>query len=166
MAKFRKIICTILAMTLLIGLVAAEPAQAKPKSKANCKALCSAALKATGGSANLKYASKSALDFGALSSAARKKVKAMQYVFDAKEAYSLCVMEAKNVSQAKSLFGTLNKYKKRNCKSDYLSDYTTAEKQVFQNAVCGQKGKYVWYIAMSPKKDVNMKGQTALKKKL
>ena len=35
MTKFRKIICTILAMTLLIGLVAAEPAQAKPK--ANCK---------------------------------------------------------------------------------------------------------------------------------
>ena len=103
MTKFRKIICTILAMTLLIGLVA-EPAQAKPK--ANCKSLCSAALKATGGSANLKYASKSALDF------------------------------------------------------------TAAEKQVFQNAVCGQKGKYVWYIAMSPKKDVNMKGQTALKKKL
>ena len=137
MTKFRKIICTILAMTLLIGLVA-EPAQAKPK--ANCKSLCSAALKATGGSANLKYASKSALDFGALSSAARKKVKTMQYV--------------------------LKSYKKRNCKSDYLSDYTAAEKQVFQNAVCGQKGKYVWYIAMSPKKDVNMKGQTALKKKL
>ena len=80
-------------MTLLIGLVAAEPAQAKPK--ANCKSLCSAALKATGGSANLKYASKSALDFGALSSAARKKVKTMQYVFDAKEAYSLCVIQAK-----------------------------------------------------------------------
>ena len=71
MTKFRKIICTILAMTLLIGLVA-EPAQAKPK--ANCKSLCSAALKTTGGSANLKYASKSALDFGALSSAARKKL--------------------------------------------------------------------------------------------
>ena len=153
MTKFRKIICTILAMTLLIGLVA-EPAQAKPK--ANCKSLCSAALKAT----------KSALDFGALSSAARKKVKTMQYVFDAKEAYSLCVMQAKNASQAKSLLGTLKSYKKRNCKSDYLSDYTAAEKQVFQNAVCGQKGKYVWYIAMSPKKDVNMKGQTALKKKL
>lgn len=116
--------------------------------------------------ANLKYASKSALDFGALSSAARKKVKTMQYVFDAKEAYSLCVMQAKNASQAKSLLGTLKSYKKRNCKSDYLSDYTAAEKQVFQNAVCGQKGKYVWYIAMSPKKDVNMKGQTALKKKL
>ena len=112
MTKFRKIICTILAMTLLIGLVAAEPAQAKPK--ANCKSLCSAALKATGGSANLKYASKSALDFGALSSAARKKVKTMQYVFDAKEAYSLCVMQAKNASQAKSLLGTLKSYKKRN----------------------------------------------------
>ena len=28
MTKFRKIICTILAMTLLIGLVAAEPVQA------------------------------------------------------------------------------------------------------------------------------------------
>ena len=96
-------------MTLLIGLVA-EPAQAKPK--ANCKSLCSAALKATGGSANLKYASKSALDFGALSSAARKKVKTMQYVFDAKEAYSLCVMQAKNASQAKSLLGTLKSYKR------------------------------------------------------
>ena len=164
MTKFRKIICMAVAMVLLIGLTVTEPVQAK--AKANCKTLCSAAMKATGGSANLKYASKSALDFGALSSADRKKVKTIQYVCDAKEAYSLCVMEAKKASQAKSLLGTLNKYKKRNCKSDYLSDYTAAEKQVFQNEDCGQKGNYVWYIAMSPKKDVNMKGQTALKKKL
>ena len=132
----------------------------KTKGKLQVTLLCGI----KGDRANLKYASKSALDFGALSSAARKKVKTMQYVFDAKEAYSLCVMQAKNASQAKSLLGTLKSYKKRNCKSDYLSDYTAAEKQVFQNAVCGQKGKYVWYIAMSPKKDVNMKGQTALKK--
>ncbi|MGN1206153.1 MAG: DUF4358 domain-containing protein [Eubacterium sp.] len=162
MKKYMKLICAILTMTLLIGISSGNPVQAK----INCKALCSAAMKATGGSANLKYASKSALDFGALSSTARKKVKTIQYVCDAKEVYSLCVMEAKNASQAKSLLTTLNKYKKRNCKSDYLSDYTAAEKQVFQNAVCGQKGNFVWYIAMSPKIDKNTKGQTALKKKL
>ena len=164
MKKYMKIICAVLIMTLFATTISGNAAEAKTKT--TCKALCSAALKETGGSANLKYASKSALDFGALSSSARKKVKTMQYVFDAKEAYSLCVMEAKNVSQAKSLLSTLNSYKKRNCKSDYLSDYTAAEKRVFQNAVCGRKGKYVWYIAMSPKKNVNEKGQAALKKKL
>ena len=106
-----KIIYAVLIMTLFATTISGNAAEAKT----TCKALCSAALKETGGSANLKYASKSALDFGALSSSARKKVKTMQYVFDAKEAYSLCVMEAKNVSQAKSLLGTLNSYKKRNC---------------------------------------------------
>ena len=90
----------------------------------------------------------------------------LQYVFDAKEVYSLCVIKAKNVSAAKSLFGTLKKYKQSNCKSNYLSDYSSAEKKVFQNAVCGKKGKYVWYIAMSPSKKSNNKGQTAIKKNI
>ena len=91
-------------MTLLIG-PAAEPAQAKPK--ANCKSLCSAALKATGGSANLKYASKSALDFGALSSAARKKVKTIQYVFDAKD------FKMQFVVKKGSMSGTLPCHRKK-----------------------------------------------------
>ena len=66
----------------------------------------------------------------------------------------------------KSLFGTLKKYKQSNCKSNYLSDYSSAEKKVFQNAVCGKKGKYVWYIAMSSSKKSNNKGQTAIKKNI
>ena len=78
----------------------------------------------------------------------------------------ICVIKAKNVSAAKSLFGTLKKYKQSNCKSNYLSDYSSAEKKVFQNAVCGKKGKYVWYIAMSPSKKSNNKGQTAIKKNI
>ena len=106
------------------------------------------------------------MDFGALSSSARNKVKSMQYVFDAKEVYSLCVMEAKNSAAAKSLLQTLQKYKKRNSGSDYLSDYSSEEQKVFQNAVCAKKKNYVWYIAMSPDKKKNSKGQKALTKKI
>ena len=104
-------------------------ALAQAKSEPACKALCAAGLKATGGTKKLKYKSNATMDFGALSSSDRKKVREMQYVFDAKEVYSLCVIKAKNVSAAKSLFGTLKKYKQSNCKSNYLSDYSSAEKK-------------------------------------
>ncbi len=161
---FKKISCFVLILALLTGVFPQVSAEAK--SEVTCKTLCGSALKATGGSKKLKYASTNALDFGALSSSARKKVKSIQYVCDAKEVYSLCVIKAKNASHAKSLLKTLNKYKKRNCKSDYLSDYSATEKKVFENAVCGKKGNYVWYIAMSSKKKINNKGKTALKKKI
>ena len=75
-------------------------------------------------------------------------------------------MEASNTSDAKALASVLKNYKKRNCKSDYLSDYSSTEKKVFKNAVYGRKGNYVWYISMSSDKSKNKKGQTALKKKL
>lgn len=160
----RKIACILLALALLVSAFpqAAEAAN----SGITCKTLCGSALKATGGSKNLKYSSKSAMDFGALSSSARKKVKNIQYVCDAKEVYSLCVIETKNSTDATSLLNVLKKYKKRNCKSDYLSDYSTTEKNVFKNAICGKKENYVWYIAMSPNKKDNTKGQTTLKKKM
>ena len=76
------------------------------------------------------------------------------------------MIKAKTTSQAKSLSKVLKNYKKRNCKSDYLSDYSSVERKVFQNAVYGRKGAYVWYIAMSPNKKTNQKGQTAIQKKL
>lgn len=160
----KKLFCIVLILTLIAGVFPQNFAETK--SKVTCKTLCGSALKATGGSKKLKYASTTALDFGALSSSARKKVKSIQYICDAKEVYSLCVIKAKNTSHAKSLLKTLNKYKKRNCKSDYLSDYSATERKVFKNAVCGKKGKYVWYVAVSPKKKVNNKGQKAIKKKL
>ncbi len=136
------------------------------KKSADCKTLCGAALKAAGGSGKLKYTSESAMDFGALTPSARGKVKSIQYICDDKEAYSLCVMEAKNASGAKSLLKTIQKYKKSNCSSNYLSDYSDSERKVFQNAVCGKKKNFVWYIALSPKKKDNNKGQSAIKKKL
>ena len=110
-----KIISLVLALALLGGISAPLMVKAKTEEKgeADCKTLCGVALKATGGSKKLKYSSASAMDFGALSSSARKKVKSIQYVCDAKEVYSLCVMTTKNTADAKSLLNTLKKYKKR-----------------------------------------------------
>lgn len=160
----KKRLCMLMVFALILGCAAQVPVHAKKAP--SCKSLCSAALKATGGSSKLKYSSTSAMDFGALSASDRKKVKTIQYVCDTKEVYSLCVIKAKTTSQAKSLSKVLKNYKKRNCKSDYLSDYSSVERKVFQNAVYGRKGAYVWYIAMSPNKKTNQKGQTAIQKKL
>lgn len=88
------------------------------------------------------------------------------YLCDAKEVYSICVAMAGNTDDAKSLLKTLKTYKTNNCSSTYLSDYSSTEQKVFKNAVCGRKGNYVWYIAMSPRKSANTKGQKALKSKL
>jgi len=159
----RRICCFVLAVLLLAGTLQEASADAKSVS---CKSLCSAALKATGGAGKLKYQSNSAYDFGALPVSAKKKVKSISYICDAKEVYSLCVMQAKSASSAKSLQKQLKKYKKNNSKSSYLSDYSSAEQKVFKNAICGRKGSFVWYIAMSPKKAVNTKGEKAIKKKL
>ena len=89
-----------------------------------------------------------------------------QYLCDEKEVYSLCVAKASSNSDASKLLKSLKSYKKRNSSSDYLSDYSSTEQKVFKNALCGKKGKYVWYIALSSDKSVNKKGQTALKKAL
>ena len=159
----RKIISFIIISFITAGLLFQIPADAKNMS---CKSLCSAALKATGGSANLKYQSDNAIDFGALSASGRKKVKSIQYVCDSKEVYSLCVLQAKNTAGAKALLKQLQKYKKNNCGSNYLQDYSSTEQNVFKNALCGRKGTYVWYIAMSDAKTANTKGQDAIKKKL
>ena len=160
--RLRKALCFILVWAFVAGVIPQVTAQAA----VNCKSLCGTVLKATGGSKQLKYASAAALDFGGLSSLDRKKVKSIQYVCDAKEAYSVCIIKTDNSSDAKSILNSLKKYKKNNCSSNYLSDYTATEQKVFKNAMCGKKGTWVWYIAMSPKKGVNAKGQTALKKKL
>ena len=165
MKKFgRKLSCFVFILALLAGIL--PPPVAEAKAEVSCKSLCSAALKATGGSKKLKYTSTSAIDFGGLSASARNKVKNIQYICDAKEVYSLCLIETENTSNAKTVLNALKKYKKNNSNSNYLSDYSSTEKKVFKNAVCGKKGKFVWYIAMSPKKATNNKGQTAIKKKL
>lgn len=161
--KIKKTLCFVLAMLLLSITIQEVFVDAKAVS---CKSLCSAALKATGGSKKLKYQSSNAYNFGALPVSAKKKVKSISYLCDAKEVYSLCVMQAKNVSGAKSLQKQLKKYKNNNNKSSYLSDYTSDEQMVFKNAIYGRKGSFVWYIAMSPQKAVNIKGQNAIKKEL
>lgn len=163
---WKKIICMLLVLSMALAAGAYMQVSVQAKQEVTCKSLCTAALKATGGAKKLKYASTSAIDFGALSVSERGKVAGIQYVCDEKEVYSLCVMETKKAAHAKSLLNALKKYIKRNCSNDYLSDYTETEKKVFKNAVCGKKGKYVWYIAMSAKKADNNKGQTAIKKKL
>lgn len=151
-------------LALIVGLF--TPAVTEAKKSVTCKSLCKAAMKATGGTDKLKYMSSQAIDFGGLSASARKKVKRLQYVCDAKEVYSLCVIETASTKNAKKVLSALKTYKKSNCKSDYLSDYSKTERKVFKNAVCGRKGRFVWYIAMSPQKAKNSKGQSAIKKQL
>lgn len=160
----KKIVCFVFVLALLAMVLPQNVVSSK--TEVNCKTLCGAALKATGGGKKLKYTSTSAIDFGGLSASARDKVKNIQYICDAKEVYSLCLIETENTANAKAVLKALKKYKKNNCSSNYLSDYSPAEKKVFKNAVCGKKGKFVWYIAMSPKKAKNNKGQKAIKKNL
>ena len=162
--NYKKLFCIIMAIALLAGILPQIPADAK--EAVSCKSLCSAVLKATSAAGKLKYQSDNVIDFGALSASARKKVKSIQYICDAKEVYSLCVIQTKNVAGAKSLQKQLQKYKKNNCSNDYLSDYSSTEQKVFKNALCGRKGSYVWYIALASEKSVNTKGQNAIKKKL
>lgn len=160
--RLKKLFSFILVLAFVAGIIP----QGKVQAAVSCKSLCGTVLKATGGSRYLKYSSASALDFGGFSAVDRAKVKKIQYVCDDKEAYSLCIVQANNSSNAKSLLKSLQKYKKNNCTGGYLSDYTAAEQKVFKSALCGRKGAYVWYIAMSPKKEINKKGQNALKKAL
>lgn len=167
MNRVRKIIAVLLVFIMLGNASSDITAKAKGKNvNWDCKSLCGVALKATGGSEKLKYSSSLAIDFGGLSASARNKVKNISYVCDAKEVYSLCVMETNRSKDAKTVVKALQKYKKNNTYSDYLSDYSSEEKKVFRNAICGKQGRYVWYIAMSPKKSQNTKGQKALKKKI
>lgn len=164
MKMWKRIFCFMLAGFLFVSVMPQNFAEAK--KAADCKSLCGAVLKVTGGTGQLKYQSASAFDFGGLSASAKKKVKSISYLCDAKEVYSLCVMQAKNVSDAKMLQKQMKKYKKNNGKSAYLSDYSSAEQSVFKNAVYGRKRQFVWYIAMSAEAKVNAKGQEALLKKL
>ena len=166
MYKFRKLLILCLAIAFITGTFSEYSAKAKTNTAVNCKSLCSTALKATGGIKKLKYTSASAIDFGGLSASVRKKVKEIRYICDSKEVYSLCVIRTKDTKDSAKVLSALKKYKKNNCNSDYLSDYSATEKKVFKNAVCGKKGTYVWYIAMSPKKAKNDKGQKSIKKRL
>lgn len=162
--KYRS--CKLLALCLMVS-VWMSALQAQPIcAGVSCKALCGAALKAAGGSSHLKYKSEDAMDFGGFSVSERKKVSSVMYLCDSKEVYSICVAGAKNKGDAAALYKALKKYKSNNVKSDYLSDYSSSEQKVFQNAVCGKQGNYVWYIALSANKSDNKKGQSAIKKKL
>lgn len=168
--NYRRIVCFLMACVLFAGVIYVAPAKAGGsaacKTSPDCKTLSVYALKASGGSEKLKYKSKSSMDFGALSSSDRSRIKHIMYVCDAKEVYSLCVARTSSKQAAAKLVQSLKKYIKNNNKSDYLSDYSADEKKVLKNAICGKKGKYVWYIAMSPDKNNNKKGEKALKKKL
>lgn len=160
----KRLASILLAFTLCFGMLfyAAVPASAA----VNCKSLCQAALKATGGSSHLKFQSKKASDFGGFTVSDTEKVSSIMYACDEKEAYSICVAKASSKSGASALLKSLKAYKSNNSSSDYLSDYSSTEQKVFKNAICGKSGKYVWYIAMSSSKSVNKKGQEAIKEKL
>ena len=95
MKKYGMRIAAVVCMVIMCISLFPQMGQAA-KKKESCKTLCGYALKATGGAKKLKYSSAAALDFGALTHSVRSQVKTIQYVCDSKEAYSLCVMEAKN----------------------------------------------------------------------
>ncbi len=153
----------LLVCTLFLGLLLSMPLQA---AAADCKTLCKAALQETGGVKKLRVQSESASSFAGFSVSERKKVSRIYYACDNKEVYSICIVKAANASDASDVLKYFQAYKSQNTGSSYLRDYTATEQKVFKNAVCGKKGKYAWYIAMSTSKAVNKKGQTAIRKKL
>lgn len=159
------LIQAVLPLFLALFLICLVP-PAGAWAKTGCQPACAAALKATGNISKIKYKSITPMDFGGFSASAQKKAVSFIYICDGKEVYSICVAKAGNTADAKSLLKTLKTYKTNNCSSTYLSDYSATEQKVFRNAVCGRKGNYVWYIAMSPRKSANTKGQKALKSKL
>lgn len=161
----RKAATFLLAAVLFFGAMLQIPMPANAAS-ASCKSLSKAVLDATGNSSKLKFQTTEADEFGGFTISEAAKVSSIAYLCDEKEVYSICVAKTSGKSDAAALLKSLKAYKERNCGSDYLSDYSSAEQKVFKNAVCGKSGKYIWYIAMSSKKSVNKKGQTALKKLL
>lgn len=164
-AWIRKI-ALFLCIVFVAGLALKPAVAAEAAGGDKCKTLCQAALKKTGNGSKIKYQSTSASDFGGFSVSDCEKVSSIMYICDEKEVYSICVAKASSKSDAADLLKSLKAYKSNNSSSDYLSDYTSDEQKVLKNAICGKKGKYVWYIAMSASKEDNKKGQKALKKKL
>lgn len=155
----------ILALCMAICIVS-QPSYMAHAAGSDMKSLCSEVLNVTGNKDKLKYKSEKATDFAGFSIADSKKVSSIMYVCDDKEVYSLCVAKAKTAKGASKLLKSLKSYKKANANSGYLSDYSKQEQKVLKNSVCGKKGSYVWYIAMSGSKSVNKKGQSALKNKI
>ncbi len=162
--RMRKIACCLLALACCVLALVQAPVTAD--AKVTVKSLCKAALDATGGSSQLTSQTTKAGDCPIFTIAQSKKIDSIAYLCDDKEIYSICVVKAAKKSDASGLLKSVQAYKKNNSSSDYLSDYSKTEQKVFKNAVCGKKGQYVWYIAMSSEKAVNKKGQDALKKQL
>lgn len=162
--RARKMMCCLLAFACCVLALAQAPVTAD--AKVSAKSLCKAALDATGGKSRLKYQTTKAGDCPIFTVAQSKKISSIAYLCDDKEIYSICVAKASKKSDVAGLIKSIKAYKKNNSSSGYLGDYSKTEQKVFKNAVYGKKGSYVWYIAMSPKKDVNKKGQDALKEQL
>lgn len=151
---------------LLAAVMLFQKPDAVNAADSSCKTLCQAVLDAVGNEDKIKYQSSNAYDFGGFTIDESEKVSSIMYLYDADEVYSICAVKASDKSDASDLFKALKTYRSNRKSSDYLSDYSLDEQNVFKNAVCGKKGKFVWYIAMSKEKSVNKKGQNALKKSI
>ena len=162
--QIKKTACCLLAFACCLLALGKPPITTD--AAASAKSLCKAALDATGGSKQLTSQTTQAGDCPIFTVAQSKKISSIAYLCDDQELYSICVAKAAKKSDASGLLKTIHTYKKNNSSSDYLGDYSQTEQKVFKNAVCGKKGQYVWYIAMSSNKDVNKKGQDALKRQL
>lgn len=161
----RRMAAFFVALALLAG-VFQTPVLTQAAGGTTCKSLAKAALDETGGSSKLKYQTTKKDGFSGFTVSDSKKVSSLVYLCDEKEVYAICVVKATSKANASKLLAGMKSFQKQNSGSDYLSDYSDEEQKVFKNAVCGKKGKYVWYIAMSTKKSVNKKGQTGIKEQL
>lgn len=163
--SWRRVAVFLLAAVLFAGVLE-MPAVTRAASKVTCKSLCKAALDETGGSSKLKYQTTKKDGFSGFTVSDSKKVSSLVYLCDEKEVYAICVVKASSKANAADLLSSMKSYKEQNSQSDYLGDYSASEQKVFRNAVCGRKGRYVWYIAMSTKKSDNQKGHTKIKELL
>ena len=160
---WKRAVAFLLLTVLAAGMAFRVPVQAVAAEK-TCKELCQTVLEVTGNGDKIEYQSSNAGDFAGFTVSDRSRVASVMYLYDAKQVYSICVIKASGKAGAKQLLKSVKTYRASNRNSNYLSDYSEDEQKVFQSAVSGRKGKYVWYIAMSATKADSKKAQSALKK--
>ena len=163
MKKIKKLLALLLAIVVLFT-VFESPITVQAKN-VKCSTLYSA-VKSSCSTGAKKVKKQSKCSF--LPKIYRKKISDFYYATDSKQAYCVCIVKVKNSKDVKRVVNRFNSIKKSNQQEikSYPKGYSNTEKKVIKSANVGNKGNYVWYIALGTSSSANNKCATALKKKL